>query len=34
LGPGDKPLHYSLILIATERFTMTLEQHLPGPAAP
>jgi len=34
LGPGGAPLHYSLILIANERFTMTLEQHLDGPAAP
>ena len=34
LGPGDAPIHYSLILIASERFTMTLEQRLPGPAAP
>jgi GntR family transcriptional regulator len=34
LGPGGAPLHYSLILIANERFTMTLEQHLPGPAEP
>jgi DNA-binding GntR family transcriptional regulator len=34
LGPGAAPLHYSLILIASERFTMTLEQHLPGPEAP
>jgi GntR family transcriptional regulator len=34
LGPGDAPIHYSLILIASERFTMTLEQRLPGSAAP
>ena len=34
LGPGDAPIHYSLILIASERFTMTLEQRLPGPTAP
>ena len=33
LGPSGAPLHYSLILIANERFTMTLEQHLPGPEA-
>ena len=31
LGPGGAPLHYSLILIASERFTMTLEQHLTPP---
>jgi DNA-binding GntR family transcriptional regulator len=29
LGPGDATIHYSLILIASERFTVTLEQRLP-----
>jgi len=27
LAAGDQPIHYSLILIASERFTMTLEQR-------